>query len=265
MDWPALSDVMNRDADCAGTLENAVGPALQGDFGDSQFTKSNAATDPDYGVPLIEFAGPGRRDFRRTQRAFRRACRERPRERVVGPHTGPVPGLGRNRLARVRRTDQRRRIRKFALADSAFRICSFRPRGSRRLTTYLRVGNRRGSRVVEQRASGLVSKTPLTKAASAFETQAGPQILRRIPGAVDAAQGPAAAPLGVTRVHDVSATAAGDARGREAQGWLTPRTAPGEPRSASSPVPLPGRPGADLTHCGNRFDAVLGADYNLAV
>lgn len=53
LDWQALPDVMNAGADRAGTLEKAVGPALQRDFGDSQFTISNAATDLDYAVPLF--------------------------------------------------------------------------------------------------------------------------------------------------------------------------------------------------------------------
>lgn len=58
VDKQALYDVMMTGAARSGTLEKAVGPALQGNYGGAQFTIENAAKDLRYGRDLIASLAP---------------------------------------------------------------------------------------------------------------------------------------------------------------------------------------------------------------
>ncbi len=57
VDWQALYDVMQVGAARSGTLEKAVGPALQGNFDGSRFSIANAEKDLRYGVAMMERLG----------------------------------------------------------------------------------------------------------------------------------------------------------------------------------------------------------------
>ncbi|MBL4916577.1 NAD(P)-dependent oxidoreductase [Szabonella alba] len=57
VDWQALYDVMQVGAARSGTLEKAVGPALQGNFDGSRFSIANAEKDLRYGVTMMERLG----------------------------------------------------------------------------------------------------------------------------------------------------------------------------------------------------------------
>lgn len=53
VDWGALFEVMNAGAARSGTLEKAVGPALQGDYDGSRFTIGNAEKDLRYAIATL--------------------------------------------------------------------------------------------------------------------------------------------------------------------------------------------------------------------